>query len=754
MFRYVNRPVKRVDALAKVTGKALYAEDISFPGMLYGAVLRAEHPHAKVLKINTARAKRIRGVRAVITAEDIPGSKLVGSVKLDQPVLAIDRVRYIGDGIAAVAAEDMDTARRALLTIEVDYEVLPGVFDPEEALRDDAPKVHEDGNIIVYHKVRKGDVEKGFKEADLIIEREYKTQFIEHSYIEPEAVVARPVDYGGIEIWGCIQNAFTTQKNVARVLGLDMAKVRIIQTPLGGSFGGKDDVMTVMAARAALLALKTGRPVKLVNTREESMRESYKRHPYVLRYKLGLKRDGTIVALQAYMVADGGAYASTTSFVTWRSTVQAAGPYRVPHVKVDTYGVYTNNPYTGAMRGFGSPQANFAIESLMDEAAHELGMDPIEFRLKNGLRDGDETATGQKLTRHRVSLHEVIEKVRDAINWEELRKNPGGDGKIRRGVGIACSFRGASLGAEGVDIAGVEVKIDSDASVSIEAGLTEMGQGIKTVLAQVVAEELGAPIERVTLHPYDTSRVPDSGPTVASRATIVGGGAAQAACRKLREIILDALREEDGTEKAWFEDGVYRTGKNDYSFEEAVGIAIRRGRGLNAVGWFRSPDIHWDEEKGIGSPYFTYVYGAQAAYVEVDTETGKVKVLRVAAAHEVGRAINPAMARGQIYGGVAMALGYGLLEEFEVSEGIPLVKNFDDYSIPSSLDVPEVIPIIVENPDPDGPFGAKSLGEPTNELLAPAIANAIFHATGKRLRELPMNLEMVLLGRKLRRKRK
>ncbi len=754
MFRYVNKPVKRVDAVAKVTGKALFAEDIKFPGMLYGAVLRAKYPHARIISINTEKAGKLKGVFAVITAADIPGSKTVGNVKKDQPVFAFDKVRYIGDGIAAVAAVDPDTARRALNLIEVEYEVLPGVFDPEEAMKEDAPKVHDDGNIIVYHKVRKGDVEKGFKEADIVIEREYRTQFIEHSYIEPEAVVAKPVDYGGVEIWGCIQNAFTTQRNVAAVLGLDMSKVRIIQTPLGGSFGGKDDVMTVMAARAALLALKTGRPVKLVNTREESMRESYKRHPYILKYKLGLKKDGTITALEAMIIADGGAYASTTSFVTWRSTVQAAGPYRVPNVKVDTYGVYTNNPYTGAMRGFGSPQANFAIESLMDEAAAELGMDPIEFRLKNCLRDGDETATGQKLTRHKVSIAEVLQRVREAIDWDRLRKEPGGEGHIKRGIGIACSLRGASLGAEGVDIAGVELKIDSDASISVEAGLAEMGQGIKTVLAQVVAEELGAPIERITIHPYDTSRVPDSGPTVASRATIVGGGAARDAAIKMRNILLEAIKEEEKTEKVWFEDGFYVTEKRKYSFEEAVNIAVRRGRGLNVVGWFKAPAINWDEEKGQGTPYFTYVYGAQAAYVEVDTETGKVRVLKVAAAHEVGRAINPAMAKGQIYGGVAMALGYGLLEEFEVDEGVPLVSNFDDYNIPSSLDVPEVTAILVENPDPDGPFGAKSLGEPTNELLAPAIANAIYHATGKRLRELPLSLEMVLLGRKLRRRKK
>jgi CO/xanthine dehydrogenase Mo-binding subunit len=752
--RFVAKRVKRVDAFSKVTGRAIFAEDIKLPGMLYGAVLRSPYPHAKIISIDKRRALRKRGVIAVLTAQDIPGERNVGIVIKDQPVIAYEKVRYIGDGVALVAATSMDLAREALELIGVEYEILPGVFDPEEALKKDSPRVHEKGNLIVYHKVRKGDVEKGFKEADLVIEREYSTGFVEHAYIEPEAVVAEPTEDGGVRVTGCIQNAFTTQKNVASVLGVDNAKVRIVQSALGGSFGGKDDVMTVMAARAALLAHKTGKPVKMVNTREESMRESYKRHPYRMRYRIGVKEDGIITALEAHIIADGGAYASTTPFVTWRSTVQAAGPYRIPNVKVDTYGVYTNNIYTGAMRGFGSPQVNFAIESLMDEVAEALSMDPLELRLKNALTDGDITATGQKLT-HRVSLKETLLRATQEAGWrekrEKYRKEKGR--RFRRGIGLASSFRGVSLGAEGVDAAGIEVKVEVDGSVVIEAGIADMGQGARTVLVQMVAEELGVPMEKITILPYDTSRVPDSGPTVASRATLMGGKAAQEAAGKIKEILLEVAREILNSTDVRLEGGFFISSKGKIPFNDIVKKANEMGRSLNAIGWFKAPSIRWDEERGKGEPYFTYVYGTQVAEVEVDMETGKVRVLNVTAAHEVGRAINPAMAEGQIFGGVMMALGYALLEEFEIKDGIPRVLNFDEYLIPTASDTPNVKAILIENPDPIGPYGAKSLGEPTNEILAPAIANAIYNATGKRIRELPISLEQVFLGRKLERDR-
>ncbi|MCX6350039.1 MAG: xanthine dehydrogenase family protein molybdopterin-binding subunit, partial [Candidatus Aureabacteria bacterium] len=664
--------------------------------------------------------------------------------------------RYLGDGVALVAAETPEIAARALDLIEVRYEPLPAVFDPREALKPEAPEIHPGGNLICHHKTRKGDVDAGFRESDIILEREYSTQRIEHAYIEPEAVLAEVIPDGSLTIWGSHQNIYSIRASVGRCLGLPLSRVRIVQPALGGSFGGKDDVMSVLSVRAGLLALMTGRPVKLVNTREESLIESYKRHPYYLSYKVGLKKDGTLQAMEIKIVADGGAYASMTPFVTWRSVVQATGPYRVPHVKTDVYGAYTNNVYTGAMRGFGSPQIVFASESLMDEIARELKMDPRELRRKNILRDGDITATGQRLS-HRVSAGEVMEKASSAAGWEAKRarlprENAGK--RFQRGIGLAVSYRGVALGAEGVDATGAIVRLHPDASADVCVGLVEMGQGLKTVFCQIAAQELGLPFERLSFRGCDTSLIVDGGPTVASRSTTMGGGAVKKAATALRDKLLgpvagkwkvppEALMAEGG--KIFVPGDPGRT----MEYTEAVCLALASGLDLNSFAWHQSPPIWWSEEKGMGDAYFTYVYGCQVAEVEVDTETGKVDVLKVWAAHEVGKAINPASVRGQILGGVAMGMGYGLLEEVEVAKGKISTLNFDEYLIPTALDVRAIEPIIVENPDALGPYGAKCIGEPTCELAAPAIANAVAHATGKRIRDLPLNLERVLLGRKL-----
>jgi CO/xanthine dehydrogenase Mo-binding subunit len=379
----IGKPERRVDGIGKVTGHAKFAEDYNIAHQLYGKVLRAKYPHAKILSINTSRAKQLDGVEAVLTANDIPGEKVFGIVVKNQAILAIDKVRYLGDGVALVAAKTRDIAEKALTLIDVEYEQLPVCTDPEVTFKPDSPKIHGDDNIFVHHKVRKGDMERGFAEADFILERKFKTQFIEHSYIEPEAILAEPSEQGGVKITGCVQNLFSTRRSVASMLNFDLARVQIIQSTLGGSFGGKDEAMTLISCRAALLAMKTGKPVKMVNTREESMLESYKRHPYVLYYKWGAMKDGSITAMEIKCIADGGAYASMSPFVTWRSVVQATGPYYCENVKTDVYAAYTNNNYTGAMRGFGSPQVNFAIESMMDELAEKVGMNPLEIRMKN-----------------------------------------------------------------------------------------------------------------------------------------------------------------------------------------------------------------------------------------------------------------------------------------------------------------------------------------------------------------------------------
>jgi len=754
----IGKPERRVDALGKVTGAAKYAADYSVAHQLWGKVLRAKFPHARIRGIDTSKAKQLEGVEAVLTAGDIPGDQAFGIVVKNQAILAFDKARYLGDGVALVAARTREIAEQALALIDVEYEPLPVVTDPEAALNAEAPKIHGDDNTFVHHKVRKGDVEKGFAASDFIIERKFKTQFIEHSYLEPEAVLAEPAEQGGVKITGSVQNLFSSRRSVAAALKLDLNRVQIIQATLGGSFGGKDEVMTAMCCRAALLALVTGRPVKMVNTREESMLESYKRHPYILHYKWGAKRDGSIAAMEIRCVADGGAYASMSPFVTWRSVVQATSPYYCENVKTDVYAVYTNNNYTGAMRGFGSPQVNFAVESMMDELAEKAGKNPLEIRLQNGFETGAVTATGQKLT-HRVSLKEVLTRATDAADflakWQANRSAPAAP--IRRGIGLACSYRGVSLGAEGTDAAGTIVSVQTDGSVIVSSGITDMGQGAQTQMSQIAAEVLGISMDRIQFLNTNTSRVPDSGPTVASRGTIMGGSAAKKAAEIVRVTLLDVAADMTGRPPDALDlrgnclvDA--RTGERLASFSELAAAGFRAGKPMYGFGWHKAPPASWNEHNGTGDAYFTFVYGANVAEVEVDTETGKVTVVSFVSCHDVGKAINRNAVLGQFYGGVAMGLGYGLLEEFDYEDAVPKQVNFDEYLIPTAMDVPRITGIIVENADDAGPFGAKSVGEPTNELAAPAIVNAIYNATGKRVCEIPATLERVLLGHKLTRK--
>jgi CO/xanthine dehydrogenase Mo-binding subunit len=756
--RIIGSGERRVDALGKVTGAAKFAADYSVAHQLYGRVLRSRHPHARIVRLDITKAKALEGVEAVLTASDIPGDRTFGVVVRNQAILASDVVRYLGDGVALVAARTPEAAAQALGLIEVEYEPLPVISDPEQAMEENALKIHGDSNTFVHHKVRKGDVEKGFAAADFIIERKFKTQFIEHSYLEPEAVLAEPAEHGGVRVTGSVQNLFSTRRSVAGALRMDLNRVQIVQSTLGGSFGGKDEVMTSMCCRAALLAVATGKPVKMVNTREESMLESYKRHPYVMYYKWGAKKDGSITAMECRCIADGGAYASMSPFVTWRSVVQATGPYYCDNVKTDVYAAYTNNTYTGAMRGFGSPQVNFAIEAMIDELAEKTGKDPLSIRFQNGFTAGAVTATGQLLT-HKVSLHEVITKAAEASGfiekWKHYRNAPAQD--IRKGIGLACSYRGVSLGAEGTDAVGTIVSVQTDGSVIVSSGITDMGQGAQTQMSQIAAEVLGISMDRIQFLNTNTSRVPDSGPTVASRGTIMGGSASKKAAEIVRTTMLasaSAMTKIPAEQLTFENNYLIRTdnGTRVASFSEIAAECFRQGKPMYGLGWHKSPHTSWDEEEGQGEAYFTFVYGANVAEVEVDTATGKVNVTDFVSCHDVGKAINRNMVLGQFYGGVAMGLGYGLLEEFDFEDSIPKQLNFDEYLIATSMDVPKINGIIVENEDETGPFGAKSIGEPSNELAAPAIANAIYNATGKRMTELPANLERVLLGHKLTRK--
>jgi len=756
-FSVVGTRPRRVDALQKVTGKALYAEDHNRANQLWGAVLRAKYPHAKILDIDCSEARKLPWVKAVLTHRDIPGQVSFGQITADQRVLADDKVRYLGDGVVIAAASSREAALEALKKVKVTYKTLPVVNDPAQALKEGATLIHDSGSLIKHHHVRKGKVKKGFAEADVVLERTYKTQFVEHAYMEPEAALAEPGPNGGVRVTASVQNLFSTRTAMASVLNLPLSKIEVIQPTLGGSFGGKDQVMTVMCCRAALLALVTGMPVKMVNTREESFLESYKRHPYVMTYKVGAKRDGRLTAMEINILADGGAYAAMSPFVTWRSAVQATGPYQVPNVSTDVRVAYTNNTYTSAMRGFGSPQVNFAVESLMDELADELGMDPLRLRLLNVFREGAVTATGQKLTGV-VSVGKALELTAENADWEDKRKAFAQDsGRVRRGIGVACSYRGVSLGAEGVDQAATIAAVQKDGSVVVSSGIQDMGQGAATQMCVIVAEVLGIGLDKVQFLDANTSRVPDSGSTVASRGTIMGGGAARLAAIEIRKKLLRVVSEELRSSPEDLEirygqiSRINSRGEPALSFPEAAKLAFDRGHHLTAIGWYRAPETDWKEETGQGNAYFAYVYGANIAEVSVDLDTGEVTVHRVYSTHDVGRAIHRPGVEGQIYGGVAMGMGYGILEDYPHDDARPQVTNFDEYLIPTSVDVPEVVPLILENPDPAGPYGAKSVGEPATEIVAPAIVNAIAHATGKRVRELPASLEAVLLGKHLSR---
>lgn len=757
----VNQPVPRVDAYEKVTGRAKYAADLYFPGLLYGKVLRSPEAHALIKSIDVSAARTLPGVHCVLTAADLPAEPSWCTYLF----LAQDRVRYTGDAVAMVAAETREQAEAALKAIRVEYEPLPGVFSIEEALEPGAPQIQDyaPGNIVQnsHWPVRKGDVEAGFAACDVVLEREYRTQYIEHAYIEPEACVVVPdPTNNGVTVYGSLQNPYMTRWAVATALGYKQGQVHIIQQTLGGSFGGKEEQMGMMCGRAAIMAVKTGRPVKIVNTREESFNESAKRHPFRFRYKIGATREGKILALQGELVDEGGAYNSQAQYMNWRACVHAAGCYEIPNVKVDVYAVHTNKVYGGAMRGYSSPQIIYAQEQLMDELAAELGMDPVELRRKNALRPGSVTATGQKLVDQTVPLVEVIDTVVQKSEYyarrEQYARERKQGGSKRRGIGLVVSFRGCGLGAETYDATGGLVTVAADGSVTIRSGLTDNGQGLSTAHAQIVAEELGIGIDKIIYTRVDTTTLPDGGMTVASRGTFTGGKPMLEAAREIKEILYEVAAAMLGCRP---EDLEGRAGRiycrqdpaKDISFEDAVREALRQGRTLTSFKWYQPEPPVWDRPRGQGKAFPSYTYACVVAEVEADMETGQVKVLRVTAGHDVGQAINPALLKGQIYGGVAMGLGMALTEEVEFDRGRILNPNFDEYIIPTALDMPAMQAILYESDDFNGPFRAKSMGEAATECVAAAIASALSDATGKTVRELPANLERVLLGKALKR---
>ncbi|MHC1784741.1 MAG: xanthine dehydrogenase family protein molybdopterin-binding subunit [Anaerolineaceae bacterium] len=764
-YKFIGKPARRVDALEKVLGTARYIADFQIEGVLKARCLRSPHPHALILNIDISAAKKVPGVKAVITSEDFVNHGRFGFPVEDMFMLAWKRVRYVGDAVAAVAANSEESLQAGLDAIIIEYEELPGVFDPEAALDPAAPIIGENpwnhpetprGNLLTQYIVRKGEPDNMLAYCEVRLDEHYSTMHQEHAYIETEGALALPSSDGeGITVYATCQSPFINRGTLVTVLGMVEEDVRVIQPPVGGAFGGKDDLVYQTSGQVARLAMIAGKPVRMLFSREESMIASYKRDAMKMHIQLGANREGKLVAGNIHAVVDSGAYASITPFTAWRSSIHAMGPYLYDTCHVDVDVAYTNNAYSGAFRGFGNTEVCSAIEQAMDEMAEKLGIDPIDFRLKNCLRPGDFTPHGQKLGDD-VALEECLQKVREISDWDLKRKsilstNPASI--LKRGLGVAAVFHGVSLGAEGADFAVSTLSINSDNSLALTSGFTDYGNGSRTVYTLIAAEILGLHPDRILMLRPDTDTAKNSGPTVASRATILGGNATRIAAMRINDLLVQAAADLFGCqifEVARHGEDFIGPNEEPVSYEKIVAHARKIGIMLSSTGRWESPENHWDFDKGQGKPYFCYHYGAQVAEVQVDIGTGKVDVLGIWAAHNPGKVIFPQGAYGQLYGGITQGLGYAIMERVDYDRGFIQATNFDEYLIPTALDVPEIVGAFVEKPLKDGPFGAKNLGEPGMVPAAPAILNAIYNACGRRVRHLPANLEKVLLGHDLR----
>lgn len=740
--------ITRVDALDKVLGKTKYTTDLMQKDVLYVRIVRSVHAHALIKLIDLTAAEKISGVVRIVTAADVPGSNDIGFFIQDQPLFCRDKVRFIGDTMAMVIANSPETAELGVQAVRVEYEPLPEIFDAEKALDEGAAKIHDKGNKLDTHFLKKGDVEKGFAEADFILSGTYKTPIQEQAYLETEAALAYQPSEDSVVVIGSMQCPFAVEKAVKMVLGKAISNVRIIAAPTGGGFGGKEDAPDEVCARAALATYLTKRPALLAFSRKESIIFHPKRHPFVIKREMGVTKDGKITAVRARIIADGGAYASLSSRVLFQAVCLVAGAYQVPNVHVEGIVTYTNNVPMGAFRGFGKPQAFFAAEMQMDEAAEKIGIDPARFRLKNILKNDSITATGQVLTSG-VGLEECLLKATEVADWKNKRSTPVVMGSRRRGIGMACMIHPTSLGPLGVDIASATVEVDNaDGSILVRTGLTEYGQGLYTGYVKIVKRVLGLNRTKVIVELPDTMVALDAGPTVASRGTAMGGKALLLATEKLRKKLATTAAELlscQEPEIIFENDAVYslRSNSKRITFAGLVEACKEKGAELREEAWHRAEGINWDKQKGQGSPWMSYSFAVHVAEVEVDTDTGKVDVLNYVAAHDSGTVIVPTQFNSQIYGGVVQGLGYALMEEIRLDKGRITNASFLDYYIPTAADIPRITPIAVEAPDNNGPFGAKGIGEPPIEPVAAAIGNAVYNAIGFPIREFPYTPERV-----------
>ncbi len=763
----IGQRIPKLDAPDKATGRIAYGHDIRLRGMLHGGILYSQHPHARVLKVDTSKAEKVPGVKAVLTAADNPGT-LFGYGKDNTPFKG-EVVRSLRDEVAGVVAVDEDTAQEALSLIDVTYEPLPALFSAQEAMEPGAPLIHPErrSNLFQRYSYDHGNLASGEDESDVIVENTFHLPYVAHACMETSVVVADFDHSGSLTLWSTTQIPFLLQRDLSEALDIPGNQIRIIQTAIGGAFGRGLDIYPYEPV-AALMALKVGRPVRLSFSRYEEFLASPVRQPAEVTVRAGARRDGRITFRDVSIVLDIGAYVSWGSVTPLVMMETTASLYRVPHVRFRADCVYTNNPITGAMRGYGNPQSTFFVETIMDQLAEELKMDPVDFRVRNANTPNSETPQGLIITS--CGMKECLEAVaasadrniniqgsgstarRDIPAQSDGSKIPAPQSSLKRGVGFAATLNvGGGARIYRSDGCGATVKVDDFGHVSLVTGSTEIGQGSETILAQIVAETLGVKIKDVTVINSDTDVKPWDVGVHASRTTFIAGNAAYLAAAQARSQIFETAAEVLGVmpDELVAQDGLVSV-RGDKERTVPIDKIVRRrhfregGQVVLGEGWYDPPTKLVDKDTYKGNISATYGFGAQMAEVEVDIDTGVVRVLRLACANDVGRAINPMAVEGQIEGGAQMGLGYALTEELLVKEGRVLNPDFLDYRLFTAADMPHIETIIVETDDPGGPFGAKGVGEMGGTPTAAAIANAVYDAVGVRMTELPMTPERVL----------
>ena len=746
----VGKPLRRVDALGKAVGATEYAADFALTDMLHAKVLRSRVPSARIVRLDVSKARALPGVACVMTGDDTQGAKLntdmpgqtgrAARTGSDAPVLATDSVRYVGEPIALVAAETVAIAERALELIEIEFEERPAVFDPQEAMKPGAPVLFEPDNVVARYKIRKGDLDAGMAEADVVVENTFSVPFIEHAYLEPDAGVAWVDGQGVINIRVCTQ-VVEHFRTVARALGVPQNRIRVRGTMVGGGFGSKEDVTVEIFL--AFLARETGRPVKLVYTREEAFAATSKRHPFTITHRTGVKKDGRITATQISLVANSGAYPYLTPYVLLYATATATGPYKIDNVLVDSVAAPTNQTFTSAFRGFGAAQAAVAYEQQMDEIAKALGLDPLEVRRVNYLKTGDPTATGQAV-KSAAWLEETATRALHALG-ERTEETP--TRKIGRGFASYFQSYGRIMWFH--DTSRAWVGVEQDGTAVIRCGVPDIGAGQSNSLCQIAAEILGIPLHQVTVYATDSAVTPLAGTSTATRQLYMSGNAVCTAATSIAARMKKRAAEKLGVseDEIVLADGWARVGESPQAAIEMAELAklcAGEGIALSELAQFNAPFVDGLDENGQGDIWPDFTFGAHAVEVGVDTETGQIELLKSAACHDVGRAINRSAVHGQIAGGSHQGLGYALMEDFSFRDGFIQTPSFAEYLIPTTVDLPATKVIILESGTGIGPFGAKGIGEPSLTPAAPAVANAVADALGVRVHDLPLTPERVL----------